>query len=291
MTESNPFQSPESDIAPLQKTAPDSTGNKIVTYRTVPAMNGASWILDGFKNFTTSPLTWSLVVFLYFLMLGTLSVLPFVSIISTIIAPIFMAGLMMCARENKYNNIFYVKNLFDGFRLNGGKLASLGALYFGLIILLFIVVAVVALIIILGTAESFEALLAPNSLTPELGLLILLVILIALSAMIPIIMAFWFAPALVIFHDVDVFDAVKLSFMGCFKNVMSYLIYSLVYIVIYFIAVIPIAILVTLMNSNDPNFILLSITIIIGIAELFIFSSVFFTSIFASYEDIFFTEE
>ncbi len=290
MTESNPFKSPESDVAPLQKTAPGSSGNKTVTYQTVPAMNGVTWILDGFKNFTTSPLTWSLVVFLYLLMLGTLSILPFVSIISTIIAPILMAGLMMCARENKYNSIFYIKNLFDGFRLNGGKLASLGALYFGLIILLFIVVAVVALILILGTAESFEALLAPNSLTPELGLLILLVLLIALSAMIPIIMAFWFAPALVIFHDVDIFEAVKLSFMGCIKNMMPYLIYSLAYIVIYFLAVIPIAILVSLMNSETPNFILLTITILVGIAELFIFTSVFFTSIFASYEDIFSTD-
>jgi len=293
-TDTNPFQAPESDVAP----SPDQpnrngTGNKNVKYQSVPILNGASWIVDGFRNFLSSPFKWLLVVFLYIAMLGTLSLLPFVSIIGSIIAPIFVAGLMICAHENKYQDGFRINNLFEGFSLNGGKLAGLGALNLGMIIGLFIVIAIIAVAIFFGTIgslEEIETLFDPNTFNAESLLLILLVVLIAVAFILPITMAFWFAPALVIFHDVDIFAALKLSFMGCIKNMLPYLIYSLFYIIIYCIAAIPVFFLAAFIGDSDPNIIMLIITVLLALVEVLMFTAVFFTSIFASYEDIFYVE-
>ncbi|VAW96021.1 hypothetical protein MNBD_GAMMA22-827 [hydrothermal vent metagenome] len=289
MNDSNPFQTPESDVSPTPANTAN-TNNKTIVCNTVAALNGANWVIDGFRNFAINPFSWLLVVFLYLLMLGTLSILPFISIISTIIAPIFMAGLMIIAKENKYNSSFSINNLFDGFRLNGGKLAGLGAIYFGMIILLFMVLGIIALVVLFGNIENIESFADPSNFTPNTALIFLLFILIALAVMIPIIMAFWFAPALVIFHDIEIFDAIKLSFTGCIKNVLPYLIYSLVYIVVYFVAIIPVALLAIFLDSNDPNPIIIILMILTGLSIALILTATFFTSVFASYEDIFSTE-
>lgn len=290
MTESNPFQTPESDVAPDQFKNQTSDLNKNINYQAVPMLNGASWVIDGFKNFAASPFNWVLVVFVYLAILGTLSMLPFVSIISSIIAPIFMAGLMLCAKENKNHQTFQIKHLFEGFSLNGGKLAGLGALNLGVIVLLFIVIGIAVLVIFLGNIEELETMFDANLFTKNDALLIILIFLIAIAFMLPVTMAFWFAPALIIFHDVDIFAALKLSFMGCLKNMMPYLIYSIFYLVIYFIAVIPIIVMATFMDDGEPNVLLIASIVIIVVVEAFVFASVFFTSIYASYEDIFVIE-
>ncbi len=290
MTDSNPFQTPESDVSPTPANTQNTNANKVIICNSVATLNGASWIVDGFKNFATSPFTWLLAVFLYLLMLGTLSMLPFVSIISTIIAPIFMAGLMICAKQNKYNQQFSINNLFDGFRLNGGKLAGLGAIYFGMIILIFMVFGAIMLVMVFSNVANIESLADPSNFSANTVLIFLLFLLIALAIMIPIIMAFWFAPALVIFHNIEIFDAIKLSFTGCMKNVMPYLIYSIVYIVVYLLAIIPVAILAIFLDTNDPNPILITLMVLTGLIEALILTATFITSLFASYEDIFTTE-
>jgi len=285
MTESNPFQTPESDVAPDKFKS--QSGNTTISCQTVPALNGATWVFDGFRNFFASPFTWLLVIFLYLAMLGVLSMLPFVSIISYIIAPIFMAGLMICARENKHNHAFFVKNLFDGFSLNGGKLAGLGALYLGMLILLMIIIFIIGFALFFGSIENIETMFDPASFNPENIILILLIVLIAFGLMLPIIMAFWFAPALVIFHDIDIFTAIKLSFMGCLKNMLPYLIYSLLFLVIYLIAAIPIFIMIGFFSDPELSIPVITLMVLIGIVELLVFTAVFLTSVYESYEDIF----
>jgi len=287
----------ESNIESEQLNNPGSHLNKNVTYQTVATINGVSWIVDGYKNFATSPFIWTFVIFLYITILGTLSIIPFFSIISVIIAPIFMAGLMICARENKYNHTFFIKNLFDGFTLNGGKLAVLGAINLGIFFLLIIFVSITVFILFLGFIETLEnidnieTILETNLFTQYDILLVLIVLLLIAGLLLPVIMAFWFAPALIVFHDVDIFIALKLSFMGYFKNMLPYSIYSLVFMIIVIIAVIPITITATFINLTEPNILQISLMIITGIVEVFIFLPVFFSSVFASYEDIFITEK
>jgi uncharacterized membrane protein len=52
-------------------------------------------------------------------------------------------------------------------------------------------------------------------------------------------MALWFAPSLVIFRGTAPVDAMKVSFGACLRNIVPFVLYSLIYIVAAIIASIP----------------------------------------------------
>jgi uncharacterized membrane protein len=52
-------------------------------------------------------------------------------------------------------------------------------------------------------------------------------------------MAFWYAPALVVFRDVAPVDALKASFAASLKNIVAFLLYGIIYIVAAIVASIP----------------------------------------------------
>jgi uncharacterized membrane protein len=56
---------------------------------------------------------------------------------------------------------------------------------------------------------------------------------------VPLLMAVWFAPALVIFHDLGPTQAMKDSFTGCLRNIVPFLLYSVIWLVLSIIASIP----------------------------------------------------
>jgi uncharacterized membrane protein len=60
-----------------------------------------------------------------------------------------------------------------------------------------------------------------------------------LALFVPVMAAYWFAPALVMMHDMPPVDAMKASFFGCFRNFVPFLLYGLVMFVGAIVAVIP----------------------------------------------------
>ncbi len=52
-------------------------------------------------------------------------------------------------------------------------------------------------------------------------------------------MALWFAPALVALRGTAPVDAIKQSFFGCLKNVVPFLIYGIIMMVLSIVATIP----------------------------------------------------
>ena len=65
--------------------------------------------------------------------------------------------------------------------------------------------------------------------------------LIALALMLPLFMAMWFAPALVVFNERGVLEAMKESFRGCLRNIVPFLVYGLAGLVLSILASIPLA--------------------------------------------------
>jgi uncharacterized membrane protein len=68
---------------------------------------------------------------------------------------------------------------------------------------------------------------------------VMLVALLGLGALIPLMMAYWFAPILVVFHDLTAADAMKTSFNACLNNILPFTVYSLVAAVLIILAAIP----------------------------------------------------
>lgn len=63
--------------------------------------------------------------------------------------------------------------------------------------------------------------------------------LVMLVLMVPLAMAVWFAPALVVFQNVAPLEAMKASFFACLKNIVPFLVYGVILFVLCVIAMIP----------------------------------------------------
>ena len=138
-----------------------------------------------------------------------------------------------------------VEHLFAGFKTNTGSLAAVGGLY----ILGYLVIGIVVMLLIflLGGRDIFGLIGAiqsgaePNPQeTAQVAYLGIIAVLIGLALIVPLVMAFWFAPALVMFHSLGAVEAMKLSFRGCLRNIAPFLIYGLIALVLMVIAVIPV---------------------------------------------------
>ena len=68
---------------------------------------------------------------------------------------------------------------------------------------------------------------------------ILVASLVALLLYLPLVMAFWFAPALVALGNIKAFDAMQKSFAGCLVNMVPYLLYGVVGLILSLLASIP----------------------------------------------------
>ena len=53
------------------------------------------------------------------------------------------------------------------------------------------------------------------------------------------VMAVWFAPALVVFHEFGPLAAMKQSFSGCLRNIPAFLVYGLIGMLLAILASIP----------------------------------------------------
>ncbi|MES9846088.1 MAG: BPSS1780 family membrane protein, partial [Candidatus Sedimenticola sp. 6PFRAG5] len=62
---------------------------------------------------------------------------------------------------------------------------------------------------------------------------------VAMLFFFPLLMAYWFAPALVALDGVSAVTAMKLSFLGCLKNILPFLVYGLATTVLGLLAAIP----------------------------------------------------
>jgi uncharacterized membrane protein len=74
-----------------------------------------------------------------------------------------------------------------------------------------------------------------------MGVSFMLAILVVLALAVPLYMALWFAPSLIVFNNLKPVDAMKTSFFACLKNFMPFLLYGVIMLVLCFIAAIPFA--------------------------------------------------
>jgi uncharacterized membrane protein len=113
---------------------------------------------------------------------------------------------------------------------------------------LILVAGGIALLLVFAVFAGFGLVTAfmtgdSNNMLPALmasGMSIALGTLVMLFLMIPLLMAYWFAPALVMMHDMAPMAAMKESFRGCLRNIVPFIIFGFVMILAAFVAMIPV---------------------------------------------------
>ena len=238
----NPYEPPKADVV---LPAPAVSENHLIDGgRTVAAGNGVSWIGDGWSLFAKSPGTWIGSILLLMILWIVVSLVPVVGGIAIqMLAPIVLGGLMLGCRSLDSGGDFRIDHLFAGFKDKAGPLAIVGLL---MLIFSIVVVIVLGIIFVVMAGGAFLQTLgsgdpdAFRELMSEKGLMLFALFgLMALALFIPLSMAYWFAPALVVFHDMDSFQAMKQSFRGCLRNILPFLLYGLVFLVLFVVAAIP----------------------------------------------------
>jgi uncharacterized membrane protein len=217
--------------APLESGLPPVTGSSANEPRTVDAGQGWNWIAEAWGLFLKSPGVW-IVDFLILLVLYLLlHLLPFLGhLASFVLWPVILGGLMLGCRALARGQKFEVGHVFAGFKTNTSQLVMLGI--FNLVI--FVVIAGIALVAMLvaGGGAVFAAVSVDSLMTALLSgalmLFALLGLLIVLLLSIPLVMALWFAPSLVVFRNASAADAMVLSFNACLKNIVPFFVYSVI---------------------------------------------------------------
>jgi len=90
---------------------------------------------------------------------------------------------------------------------------------------------------------GFGMLSAMSSTDPQvfkgMGLTMVLAMLIIAAVLLPVVMAMWFAPLLVVFHGLGAWESMKESFAGCLKNIVPFLVYGVIGLLLALLASIP----------------------------------------------------
>jgi len=199
-----------------------------------PASHGWSWIAQGWDLFKRQPGLWIGMMLLTIIIFMGASFIPLLGMFTGIFWPVFMAGIAIGCRVLQEGGELELGHLFAGFQQKFGTLVGVGALAF-----LASFVVVLAVFAVMG----FGMLGAMSSTDPEvlksMGLTMVLAMLIVAALLLPVMMAMWFAPALVVFHDLGAWESMKESFLGCLKNILPFLLYGVAALVLGLLAAIP----------------------------------------------------
>ena len=207
--------------------------------RSKSAGAGVDWIGEGWRLFARAPLMWVVSILVLFVIAIVISLVPFIgSLAFQVLQPVFAAGYVVACRSLETGGEFEIEHIFAGFKRNFSNLIIVGLVFMALSLALLLVFAVFAgfglvMAFIAGDTNDMVPALMASGMSIALGALVML------ALMVPVMMAYWFAPALVMMHDMAPIAAMKESFRGCLKNILPFLIYGFVMTVLCILAAIP----------------------------------------------------
>jgi uncharacterized membrane protein len=229
--------------------------------------SGLKWIGEAFRLFGKAPGIWILIALVFFALSIAMAFVPVLgNLASTLLMPVFIGGIMLGCRALDAGEDLRIGHLFEAFSVNTGQLVLVGLFMLIGYVLAIIGLVVIAIVMVgpdilsnLGDGDAMEAWFL------ERGLLkILLIAAIGLALCIPLAMAYWFAPLLVVLRNLEPLAAMRQSFSACIRNVVPFLLYGIALLVLAIVAVIPIGL------------------------GLLVLAPVVYASIYTSYKDIFF---
>lgn len=227
MAEQNPFLVPSGSS--------EAGGSFDPAGRTVEAGRGLEWLKRGWQLFTRNPGMWIAIAVILMVIAVVLSFIPVVgSLLLNFLMPVFAGGILLGCKSLSEGGELGIDTLFAGFKQNTTNLILVGVFY------LVGVVAITLLVFLIGGGAALTGGLMGRG--PGVGMAVggfFVALLVMLALLVPLAMAVWFAPALVVFHNVAPLEAMKASFFACLKNIVPFLVYGVILFVLCMIAMIP----------------------------------------------------
>lgn len=203
--------------------------------RTVSAGNAFDWLRQGWALFTAFPGQWLLLTVVLLVAMLALSIVPLIgTLAANMLTPVFMAGMLHACRRAANGEAPELGDLFVGFGKGGGNLALVGLIYMLGMFAIFVVS------VLIGGGGALGGVMTGRPIAIGLAFgSVVLAMLLSMVLSVPLFMALWFAPALVHFNQMSPIEALRSSFNACVKNVLPFLVYGVIVLVLSFFAALP----------------------------------------------------
>src|SRR5258705_7293172 len=187
----NPYATPRAAVSD----EPVPQGEYVPGGKSVPASRGWNWIADGWTLFKAAPGLWIGMIVVFFVLYLAAMLVPFIGPAAQyLLMPVFFGGIAAGCGAIDDGGGLQFNHLFAGFQTKFGILVAIGALYLaGFVAILVVVMVITGVGVFAVMAGGGQDVAASGAA----ALTILLAVLIAVALSIPLMMAIWFAPALV----------------------------------------------------------------------------------------------
>lgn len=211
-----------------------------------PAGAGVQWLGRGFTLFGQAPLPWLAIAVVFCVVYFAASMLPGLGWLATsLLGVVFAGGIMVVCRHQVAGEGVRLSDLFTAMQQHLGGLITLGAIYLGAGMLLVVILVLCALPLVLMMGLSVDQLsqaAESGVVEPQLLLMVTLLLLIGMALYLPLAMAMWFAPALVVLDRQQPLTALTLSFSACMRNMLPFLLYGLLLVPLMLVVVMTVGI-------------------------------------------------
>jgi hypothetical protein len=211
----------------------------VPTVRSVAAGRGMAWIVLGLSLFRTGPLNFVAAFALFMLALLLLIRLPYVGApLAELLTPAAMAGFMAGCRALEQGQPFRLSHLAAGFQVRPVPLITVGGVYLvsGILInQLMHAMAGEQIAQVLSLMQEREPDVAKMQ---EAAQQVLPAALVGLALLTPLLLATWFAPALIQFDGMQAMQAMGASLLACMRNILPFSLYGLITTLLLLLAMI-----------------------------------------------------
>lgn len=202
--------------------------------RRVDPRSALAWIQQGWAIFGVNPGAWMAIMVVLLAVVVTLGVLPLIGhLLVLLLTPLLLGGMLCACQKAAREQRLQFADLFAGLRRNAPGLLLLGALYAGAALLVALLVFAVAGAVTdsqeLGSRRAPE--IAAGGVSAAGRSLLLLGL--------PILVATWFAPALVVFNRMPPLNALKTGVNAGWKNLPVLTVLTVLGIVPCLVAALP----------------------------------------------------
>ncbi|WP_201504123.1 BPSS1780 family membrane protein [Psychrobacter aestuarii] len=191
------------------------------------------WLKSAFVMLKKNVWLWLGVVFTMSVVVTLFSIVPILGILMGLISLVFTGGLMKAAAAQARGETPTFGYLFSAFETHFKPLLILALLYLLGLVIVFTVMF--GFFLLLAVAGALDSLLIADNMSMN-TLLVLLLAALALSApILALLMSLWFAPPLIVLHDLAPLKAMEKSLQASLRNWRPMLVMGVVFCAIFMI--------------------------------------------------------
>jgi hypothetical protein len=249
------------------------------------ATHGVLWLRHAFAMLWAYRVRWLLMLLTYYVVILTVDIVPYVGpFVAPMLKPVFAVGFLAAAWSQERGEPPAIRHLFAGFRANLRALIMLGVAF---------VVGMTAAIVATWLIDGGKLLqVMSGAVRVDEGFLasadVQMAMLFGALCALPVLLALWFAPALVVFQDCNAARALATSLRAGFANWRPIAVYAL--LLFFYGGMLPgfVAAIISALVPNDAAYM---VAVLVLLPYLALLVATLHVSDYVSYRDIFHPDE